>query len=852
MNEHADLPKLSPQAFDAGHAIVEAMRTCEDRLRQLDPVILDLSIREPAVGVARGHTVADKIALLELVREAGFRDILLATFDVSLPDVPQVDDLFVQALIDRYTDLTGTFAFATIGRHADGKFVPDVSMEKTKNYGIPNVIVDIDIARWNLEISREQMVCDLVASIDWFAQNLTGDGGGAPRVYINYQDGVDAFFDDWEWIARLTQVLADQPAVTAVTFEDGKGTAFPFQIGAMTALIRGLLREDQLLLVHMHSGSGMENANLIEALFRGADGIWSGFTREAATIGHAPTSEFLANLARFKGSRVAAKYPLERFVPIAEKMTQINTLAPTPDDVPIVGRNAYRTMLTFFQQDADRAMDLPPERIGARAGYRITPVASDRLVIKGRLLEVAPGLSADTIADELLDRMRALMRKDLCLGYRFDYDEPHGLLDLYTRARALMPAAAPEHAGDRVLALPGLGPVAGAQFAGYASIGNQPEDAGLFYWFAGTEDYARRPTILWLNGGPGSTSFWGFFLANGPYEIDAFGTLNVRPKAWNETAGFLMFDQPLSVGLSFAKDGVQLPRNVQEGTDQLYQALVHFMARHPEIRRQPLILAGESYGGTYVPLLAKAILDGNASKPESERIQLSGTILASAWVSPSIQQGMDTTYAFAHGLITAADKEALDKTCNECQTAIAAETPSSECAYEVCGKLKSTIGEISGRYLYNLAQTGDPDTAPVTAYLSRADVREAIHAKPEGEFTFYSERIGKSYEIGGQDSYAGTVEEVLAAGVKVMVISGLNDAADVNFLGTGAWLNELSGDAAAAFKAAPATQWKPGEEVLGYDQDGGTLSWVKVLNAGHMAVSDQPRLIDLISEKLLK
>ncbi len=321
--------------------------------------------------------------------------------------------------------------------------------------------------------------------------------------------------------------------------------------------------------------------------------------------------------------------------------------------------------------------------------------------------------------------------------------------------------------------------------------------------------------------------------------------------AWSDTAGYMIFDQPLSVGLSFAEDDAQVPKNVQEGTSQLYQALVHFMAKHPEIRRQPLILAGESYGGTYVPLLAKAILDGNASRPESERIQLGGAILVSAWVSPGIQQGMDTTYAFTHGLITAADKEELDKVCTECQIAIAAETPSSKRAYDVCGQLKSTIEKISGRYLYNLAQTGDPDTGPVTAYLSRADVRAAIHAKPEGEFTFYSERIGTNYEIGGQDSYAWTVEEILAAGVKVMVISGLNDAADVNFLGAGAWLHALNGDAAAAFKAAPTAQWKPAQEVLGYIQDGGALSWVKVLNAGHITVMDQPLLIDLIREKLM-
>ena len=81
------------------------------------------------------------------------------------------------------------------------------------------------------------------------------------------------------------------------------------------------------------------------------------------------------------------------------------------------------------------------------------------------------------------------------------------------------------------------------------------------------------------------------------------------------------------------------------------------------------------------------------------------------------------------------------------------------------------------------------------------------------------------------------------------------DATDVNPLGTAAWLDLLAGDAAAAFRAAPTTQWKQdtGKKapVLGYVQDGGLLSWVKVLNAGHLAVGDQPLLIDLIDDQLL-
>jgi hypothetical protein len=96
------------------------------------------------------------------------------------------------------------------------------------------------------------------------------------------------------------------------------------------------------------------------------------------------------------------------------------------------------------------------------------------------------------------------------------------------------------------------------------------------------------------------------------------------------------------------------------------------------------------------------------------------------------------------------------------------------------------------------------------AYLGRADVRKAIHAKPAGQFTLFSTAIGTRYAVGEQDSYRSTVQEVLDRGVPVMVVSGLNDATDVNFLGTGAWLSLLQGDRAAAFRAAPSTQWKVG------------------------------------------
>ena len=513
--------------------------------------------------------------------------------------------------------------------------------------------------------------------------------------------------------------------------------------------MRQYLRDDQLLLAHMHSGIGMENANLLEAVLCGADGIWAGFTREAATIGHTPTAEFLANLARIGNDEVARSYPLDRLVPIAHEMTEINTGWATPDDFPIIGSNAYRTMLSFFEQDTGKKMDLPAERIGATPGWRIAPTVSDNRVIRGRLHETHPEISVTD--DELLTEMRSLMRRDMCAGKRIEYDEPHALLDLYQRASAATQSAAtPSESGtpsddDRVLDLPGFGKVAQTQFAGYASIapGTNGEEGtdGLFYWFVGAPEHTSSPTVLWSNGGPGASSFWGFFLENGPYNVDPDGTVTDYARGWHHTFNYMIFEHPLGVGLSFAADDA-LPTDVRTGIDQLYRGLQDFLDKHPEIRANPIILAGESYGGTYMPLLAKAILDGNATGHDT--IELGGVVVAAPWVAPALQQATDSTWAYTHGLITAQQKAILDKMCKECLDAIAAQTPSSRDAERICAKLKDTIGDISGRYLLNLAQLDDPDNQWVTAYLNRPDVRLAIHAKPPSdttEFGFSTPRI---------------------------------------------------------------------------------------------------------------
>lgn len=405
-------------------------------LQNIEPFFIDLSLRENPVGARVGQTLADKLDILPKVKAFGFQNILLGTLDYSQPEALEVDDDFMMLLRNQNYDMTGCFAFTDIGLvGTDGSFTPSPSMVKLRDYKVPNTLHEIYLSDIGMQgqYSFEELRRSLPASIQWLMKNIQGEQGGAPRILINIVDGCDAFAENPDHTFEILALLAQQP-IEGISFEDDRGTYMPFQVGAYVAAARQFLPKPMKLLVHMHSGGGFENASIIEALLNGADGTWGGLPKRAAIIGHASLGETISNLVRV-GNKHLGQYQLDQLLPLATGFQVLDEEQRVPDDLPILGHNAYRLPLSFFRQLPDRFMDLVPEAIGGTYRYRICPVVSDSAVIAGRLAEVT-GQPASNFPEDVTKRMVRLMRQDLRDGKRIIYDHPAELLALYDRAKA--------------------------------------------------------------------------------------------------------------------------------------------------------------------------------------------------------------------------------------------------------------------------------------------------------------------------------------------------------------------------------------------------------------------------------
>lgn len=97
----------------------------------------------------------------------------------------------------------------------------------------------------------------------------------------------------------------------------------------------------------------------------------------------------------------------------------------------------------------------------------------------------------------------------------------------------------------------------------------------------------------------------------------------INPHSWNNNASVIFIDQPVGVGFSYAEYGVHVGQTEEAAKDVAAFVkifLERFIFNKEGSESLKFHLAGESYGGRYIPVFAAQVLDMNMQlKKKGER-----------------------------------------------------------------------------------------------------------------------------------------------------------------------------------------------------------------------------------------
>ncbi|GFQ00149.1 serine carboxypeptidase 1 [Phtheirospermum japonicum] len=179
-------------------------------------------------------------------------------------------------------------------------------------------------------------------------------------------------------------------------------------------------------------------------------------------------------------------------------------------------------------------------------------------------------------------------------------------------------SSAPEAA--LVTSIPGFnGTLPSKHYSGYVTL-DESHGKKLFYYFVESErNSAKDPIVLWLNGGPGCSSFDGFVYEHGPFNFEAgkprgsLPTLHLNPYSWSKVSSVLYLDSPTGVGFSYSGNESDYTTGDLKTASDSHSFLLKWFELYPEFISNPFYISGESYAGVYVPTLAHEVAQGIAA-----------------------------------------------------------------------------------------------------------------------------------------------------------------------------------------------------------------------------------------------
>lgn len=446
---------------------------------------------------------------------------------------------------------------------------------------------------------------------------------------------------------------------------------------------------------------------------------------------------------------------------------------------------------------------------------------------------------------------------------------------------AVLPVALAAVAADKVDALPGfVGELPSTHYSGYLPTGKETGAPGqLHYWLIESEnDPKNDPIVLWLNGGPGSSSLIGLLTENGQIQLndDSLNTTGTpRPfynkHGWTQKANVLWLESPKGVGFSYCESTPC--RNTDESTAiDAHEFLVNFFVSYPEYNQSDFFITGESYAGVYVPMLIDQI-DKRGAVTNFKGAAIGNSCWGSDCFYGIDENEIDFHLYAGHTMISRSLEDAIIDKCGDAFAQ--GGKPSFACEAE----LLKMRGETGSFYVYNIMDECDGDT------LSMGDVRAALRANRTEllteEDSFMSHPSLGDYRCGGDAAMkkwladpaviealhvkkgtggmlytktCGDLRELykdLFQKHRILIYSGDADGC-VPYYGSEQWTRELG------FKLV--TDWHPwksettagkGSVVAGYATEYEHFTFVTVKGAGHMVPQFKPvRALTMFSKFL--
>ncbi|XP_044755656.1 venom serine carboxypeptidase-like [Coccinella septempunctata] len=371
-------------------------------------------------------------------------------------------------------------------------------------------------------------------------------------------------------------------------------------------------------------------------------------------------------------------------------------------------------------------------------------------------------------------------------------------------------------------------------YTGFFTV-NKTHNTNLFAWFCPSEsDPANDPVVLWLQGGPGSTSLFGLFSENGPFRMNNTRDVVLRKETWTKKHNMIWIDNPAGAGYSFT-DAEGLAHDEDQVSAELFQAIQQFFQLFPELRKNDFFITGESYGGHYIPSISHYILRANRGLPERLKVNLKGLAIGNGWTDP-INQLNYGDYLYQHGIVDLKTKDFLntirDDSIDLIKQGRYAEARDRQ--DEILYTMMSMTG-ITNVYNYLFAQDQD-DEPLMDTFIQTSEIRKAIHV---GNAKFQDG--GDVNEALNSDVMKSVVHLLpeLIDNYRVLLYSGQVDII-VAYPLTVNYLEKLNFSSSAEYKMASRNIWSVNNDIAGFVKVAGNLTDLLVRDAGHMVPHDQP------------